>query len=589
MADQSYIVLARKHRPRHFADLVGQEHVARTISNAIEQNRVAHALLFSGPRGVGKTSAARILARALNCEAGPTPVPCDTCPSCVQIFGGSSVDVIEIDAASNRGIDEIRELREAVRYPPSRERYKVYIIDEVHMLTTPAFNALLKTLEEPPPHVIFIFATTEPRKIPETILSRCQRFDFRRIPLNLIQQHLAKIAETEGVVADEAAIRMIAQQSEGCMRDAQGLFDQLISFSNGEIDGALASRVLGVVGREALLSLSGAILSGQVDTALGVVDQAYQIGANLTRFASDLLEHLRDLTVCAVAGPSKGLSHLSDGEREELSQLVKGTEPSVLQRMFTILLNTVSEMSRSSHPKLMFEMALIRLTAIEPVEPLGELLARLEKAVGMTSSATPTRPKRPQQTAVTKLAAKQPTAPVQAPTKEPKRDSQPISQPDVIAKPSPSESETLPQEHTERWRHLVSAVSKRSRLIGGVLKFAELRSRSGDHFSVVLGGAQFDILNSPKKHALIDEVAREVFGGGAAVAIKQKRAQDEPAEPSFSVRTTELKELELEKQRLAGTIENHPATEVIKEVFEPEQVQVIPRPVEGDPSMESES
>ena len=237
----------------------------------------------------------------------------------------------------------------------------------------------------------------------------------------------------------------------------------------------------------------------------------------------------------------------------------------------------------------MFEMALIRLTAIEPVEPLGELLARLEKAVGMTTAPSPTPAQRPRQTVVTKLAATKPTVPVQAPATQPESDSQPVSQPEVNAKPGASTTETLPQEHKERWRHLVGAVSKRSRLIGGVLKFAELRSHSSDRFSVELGGAQFDILNSPKKHALIDEVAREVFDSGGSVAIKQKQAQNDPDEPSFSVRNTEIKELEMEKQRLAGTIENHPATEIIKEIFEPEQVQVIPRPVEGDPSMESES
>ncbi|MFU8805548.1 MAG: DNA polymerase III subunit gamma/tau, partial [Bradymonadaceae bacterium] len=256
----SYVVLARKWRPEHFEEVVGQGHVARTLTNSIEQDRVAHAYLFCGARGVGKTSTARILAKALNCKQGPTATPCYDCVACKEISDGQSVDVFEIDGASNRGINEIRDLREGVRYAPSRDRYKVYIIDEVHMLTTEAFNALLKTLEEPPPHAIFIFATTEPQKIPVTILSRCQRFDFKRIGQKDIVDHLAYLCEQEGIEADRAALQIIARQAAGGMRDALSLLDQIISFAGKSVKEEQIAEILGVANRKHLFELSEAVV-----------------------------------------------------------------------------------------------------------------------------------------------------------------------------------------------------------------------------------------------------------------------------------------------------------------------------------------
>lgn len=374
----SYVVLARRTRSQHFDEVVGQEHVARTLCNAIEQDRVAHAFLFCGPRGVGKTSTARILAKALNCAQGPTTRPCYACASCLEISDGSSMDVFEIDGASNRGVNEIRELREGVRYAPSRDRYKIYIIDEVHMLTTEAFNALLKTLEEPPGHVKFIFATTEPQKIPVTILSRCQRFDFKRIPARVIADHLAQVTEKEGIAAESGALHLIARQADGCMRDALSLTDQVISFCDGSISEQQVAQVLGVAGREVLFALTHALLQGQVEEALRVLDQVNSAGYDLMHFISALVEHLRDLTVIRVSQNTEGLVELTDDELKQAHSQLQNIDISVLNRMFNITIQAAETMSRSAYPKLVFEMTLVKLAAIEPLMPIELLLKRLE-------------------------------------------------------------------------------------------------------------------------------------------------------------------------------------------------------------------
>lgn len=296
----SYVVLARKWRPKYFEEVVGQGHVARTLKNSISQDRVAHAYLFTGARGVGKTSTARILAKALNCHQGPTDTPCYACPSCVEISAGQSVDVFEIDGASNRGINEIRELREGARYAPSRDRYKIYIIDEVHMLTTEAFNALLKTLEEPPSHVKFVFATTEPQKIPVTILSRCQRFDFKRITQQDIVEHLTDLCQKEQINAERAALQLLARQAAGGMRDALSLLDQVISFAGDQISEEQVIQILGVANRRHLFELSHAVLSRDAERALITLDDVHRYGYDLHQFASEMVNHLRDLMVTRV-------------------------------------------------------------------------------------------------------------------------------------------------------------------------------------------------------------------------------------------------------------------------------------------------
>src|SRR5215475_12539419 len=293
----SYEVFARKYRPQTFDDLVGQEHVTRTLKNAVGQNRLAHAYLFVGPRGIGKTSTARILAKALNCIHGPTVTPCGKCDNCKQIAAGNSLDVLEIDGASNNGVEQVRELRDNVRYAPAKSRCKIYIIDEVHMLTSQAFNALLKTLEEPPEHVKFVFATTEPQKVLPTILSRCQRFDLHRIPANLIATHLQFIAGKEKVSLEPAAAHAIARGAEGGLRDAESMLDQLVAFCGEKISENDVLNVFGFTSEQTVVDLTGRILGGETAAALDFLHQQSEAGKDMMRLMSDLIAYLRDLLV----------------------------------------------------------------------------------------------------------------------------------------------------------------------------------------------------------------------------------------------------------------------------------------------------
>src|SRR5258708_749689 len=294
---QQYQVLARKWRPQQFDDVVGQEHVTTTLKNAIEQKRLAHAYLFVGPRGVGKTSTARILAKSLNCVKGPTVTPCGECDNCKEIAAGNSLDVIEIDGASNNSVEDVRQLRDNVRYAPAKGHYKIYLIDEVHMLSSAAFNALLKTLEEPPPHVKFIFATTEPQKVLPTILSRCQRFDLHRIPANLIAQHLQFIAGKEKITLEPAAAHAIARGAEGGLRDAESMLDQLVAFCGEKIGENDVLNVFGFTSEQTVVDLTGQILRGETPGALDLLHEQCEAGKDMMRLMADLIAYLRDLLV----------------------------------------------------------------------------------------------------------------------------------------------------------------------------------------------------------------------------------------------------------------------------------------------------
>jgi DNA polymerase III subunit gamma/tau len=373
----SYQVIARKWRPGTFEEVIGQPHATRTLQNAIRLDRIAHAYLFSGARGVGKTSVARILAKVLNCEKGPSPTPCNQCSNCREISHTNSVDVIEIDGASNRGIDNIRELREAVRYRPAKGRYKVYIIDEVHMLTTEAFNALLKTLEEPPPHVIFIFATTEPHKIPATILSRCQRFDFRRLSLLQIVEHLKRITSQEGADFSDGVLYAIAREADGSMRDAQSLLEQLLTFSGDELPEAEILDILGVIDRQSVLRTGEAILSGNAQACLDLAADVYRRGIDSRRFCQHLCDHFRNLLFVAIsAGSEMGLD-LPEDEKKLLKDQAAETTRESLHVYFQMLLRGEEQIRRSSMPKISLEMLLLRMTQLPKLESIDAVLDRI--------------------------------------------------------------------------------------------------------------------------------------------------------------------------------------------------------------------
>ena len=374
----SYQVTARKWRPQTFAELVGQEHVARTLQNALRQGRIAHAYLFTGTRGVGKTTTARLLAKALECELGPSPEPCNQCSSCQAITIGSSLDVLEIDGASNRGIDEIRDLREKVRYAPTRSRYKIYIIDEVHMLTEHAFNALLKTLEEPPPQVVFIFATTEAQKVPSTILSRCQRFDFRKVASAEIAQCLGKIAEQERIHISSDALYRIARRAEGSLRDAQTLFDQVVAFCGFEVQDDDLGQLLGSVGEDQTVALLEAILAHDTRLVLEVVAEILRQGHDTRELCRYMLELVRDMIVTKVAPPGHGLLDRSPAELERLHKLGSQTTLEDLHTLFELLTTTEMRVRDSAQPVWMLEVSLLKLASLPSLQSLTTMVARLE-------------------------------------------------------------------------------------------------------------------------------------------------------------------------------------------------------------------
>src|SRR5262244_2871855 len=390
----TYQVIARKWRPQTFADLVGQQHVTDTLKNAIVNNRVAHAYIFSGARGVGKTTAARILAKALNCVQGPTAEPCGVCDSCKEIAAGSSLDVIEIDAASNRGIDQIRELREMVRYAPAAARSKVVILDEAHMLTGEASNALLKTLEEPPDRVIFVMATTEPENLEDTIRSRSQHFHFRALTFNEIADRIKYIARQEGLTIADGAVAVIARMAEGSMRDSLSLLEQARAYCGDDIPDKEVRDLLGVVPEDALNELVEAIAAGSADRALGLVHTFQKEGRNLQHFCREAIRHIRNLLIARVCGADSELIAATSDQRPQIAKAAALFSEEDLTRFFQILLQTDDDLRRKPDPRIHLEMGLLRLINASRLAPLEELLAEIKNG-GTGGSAPPTGGARP--------------------------------------------------------------------------------------------------------------------------------------------------------------------------------------------------
>jgi DNA polymerase III subunit gamma/tau len=487
----SYLVLARKWRPQVFDEVIGQRSIAQTLQNAISQKRVAHAFLFTGARGVGKTSTARILAKALNCEGGPRINPCNQCTTCHEVSSGNSMDVIEIDGASNRGIDEIRELRENVRYTPAKSRYKIYIIDEVHMLTREAFNALLKTLEEPPAHIIFIFATTEPHKIPATILSRCQRYDFKRIPFNEIATSLKRIVQEEQVEISQRGVSLIARASEGSMRDAESLLDQVISYGGKSIRDEDIVEVLGLIDQKLLFDVMEAISGRDAERCLEIVEKVYQYGYDIQQFCRELLQYLRNLILVKVSQHPEKLVELPEEELEALKRQAGKFQFDQLNHLFNLLLKGDEEMVQSTFPRMMLEMAMIRMATLKPILPIDEILKKLEGLErGKSATMVPeedreqTKDEEPgEETDETEEAVEESNA--SAPP-----DSQNIEEQDrevaiTVEKASDSDISDAPQPvQDETWSGLLDFTRARKPILGSFLALGSLTHLSEERIEI---------------------------------------------------------------------------------------------------------
>ncbi|HAD81478.1 MAG: DNA polymerase III, subunit gamma and tau [Candidatus Edwardsbacteria bacterium RifOxyA12_full_54_48] len=446
----SYLVLARKWRPQNFEQIVGQEHVTTTLRNAIRTKRTAHAYIFAGARGVGKTTTARILAKALNCAQGPTETPCNQCTSCLEITGSRSMDVLEIDGASNRGIDQIRDLRENVKYTPTQGKYKVYIIDEVHMLTKEAFNALLKTLEEPPAHVVFVFATTEVHKVPITILSRCQRFDFRRIQLNQIVSHLKKMLSGEEVKAEDECLYIVAKKAEGSMRDSISLMDQLIAFSGNSIKADDARQVLGLVDEEMYFKALELVRAHDKPGILSLIDQVAVGGYDLQEFILGWLAHLRKLLLIAAGSGRTAAGEMTPDEQEKFTQQAQGLDDRDILRMANILIDAEATMKRSSQARLILEMACLRLCNLDSTVRLEEVIKLLDQG-----GDDPEK--------------EEPPAPALKPPQQAKLNVSPIKEEpaEYTAPPQP-----LSRDFESLWQSLITAVQERHMTAGTCLASA---------------------------------------------------------------------------------------------------------------------
>src|SRR5882757_223491 len=389
----SYQVLARKYRPQKFSDVIGQEHVTRTLQNAIEQQRIAHGYIFSGHRGIGKTTIARILAMALNCRNAigsavrPTAEPCEVCESCTEIRAGGAVDVIEIDAATNRGIDEIRELRDAARYRPARDRYKIYILDEAHQITDAAFNALLKTLEEPPPHIIFMMATTQAEDIPQTIRSRCQHFSFHAVKFDEIVKQLDDIARKENIQTDDEALDVLAEAGDGSVRDALSIMDQAIACCGTKLSGELVRGLVGNVGSEVFEDLMGTVARSSSEEALRLLDRLMIEGHNPAHFARQLVRFLRNTVVAKVAGDDSSLLQISSDERARVGRVASQFSEEDLARFLQIMLRTFDELGYRQEQRFHLELGVLKLVHAQRILPLEQILSQGVLSPGALSQA----------------------------------------------------------------------------------------------------------------------------------------------------------------------------------------------------------
>ncbi len=546
----SYLVLARKYRPQTFEEIVGQEHVTRTLQNAIKQGRLHHAFLFTGARGVGKTTAARILAKALSCDQAPTPAPCNVCEACREIAEGSSVDVQEIDAASHNGVDNIRELREAIRYAPVRGKKKVYILDEVHMLSTGAWNALLKTLEEPPPHAVFVFATTDPHKMPATILSRVQRYDFKLVSSRRIVEHLINVLDAEKIKHESGALMLVARESGGSVRDALSLLDQVIASAGADgLSEAQVAEVLGVADRALLTALGRAVVGKDAGAALTVVDAAFTRGYDLPQLAQSFLGHLRDLVVVASVKEPSALVDASTSELEELQSQVQAAGAGLPELLFDRFAKTADEVSRSPLPRYVLEVGLVELTRVEPLEPLSGLLQKLTEL-----EARLERPGAKTEKASEPVARPAPTGNRPAPT--PSRPAATENRPAAPERAAPTESRPVPTTFTAIVEAILEKEPRLSELAQArLLSLTDTHLRMGFDSEFVAGQLKDKLLQ-------LRVALKSLLGRDLSVEIVVGETT-----PTESLLEVEQRKVDEDRQRRVKEAIEHPARKILDDKF----------------------
>jgi DNA polymerase-3 subunit gamma/tau len=517
----SYLVLARKWRPQTFDEVVGQEHVTRTLRNALSSGRVAHAFLFTGPRGVGKTTTARLLAKALNCEHGPTPDPCNACSNCTEITAGSAIDVLEIDGASHTGVDHIRDLTEGVQYRPAKSRFRVVIIDEVHMLSNAAFNALLKTLEEPPAHVKFIFATTEAHKILQTILSRCQRYDFKRIPLRELMQRLRLLAEREGLTADEAGLALVAREADGSLRDAESLVDQVVAWSGGTVNEQTVREALGVADRQALFRVVEAVLARDPAQALRLAAELSQYGYDPRRLCRDLLEHLRHLVIAKISDDPTLLTDLPDHEVAAVRQQAATRSLEDLQRLFTLMLRTEEEVGKTAYTQLVIDMTLVKLASQPAVVPLDEALAQLEALSRRLAGGNPQEPpSKGTRAAQPWPSSLQPVPPVRKEEPSEPRSAAPLVVREDTPAMRPSVSPGVDANQHTTWEGFLAAVQKEKISLFFALRTGRLLDLTSTALQISVDKDPYlKDLTRKESRSILADIARRFFGRDLTVEV----------------------------------------------------------------------
>jgi len=553
-----YLVLARKYRPQTFGEMSGQEHVVRTLSNALASGRLAHAFLFTGPRGVGKTTAARLVAKAVNCEKGPTASPCGACVACVEITEGRSVDVIEIDAASNNGVDSVRDIVEAVKYRPARDKFKVFVVDEVHMLSTGAFNALLKTLEEPPPHVIFVLATTDVHKVPETIVSRCQRFDFRRLDLRQIVDQLGKVAAAEGMKLSGASLALVARAAEGGMRDALSLLDRVRAACGDEPGDDAVADALGVVDAAAVSRIAAALVRRDGAALLAEVAVLYGRGLEMRRVAEELVRFLRDATVSRLA-PGVPLD-LPEAELRDVEALAAEADPAQLARLFDIAQRAVLEVKLADQPRFALEVALLKGAVLAPGADVGELLARAEALAGGRPVPTPAARPAPRAAPPAPPAAPRPAAPTPPPAVAPAVA--PKASPDVPASaPANAPAAAADAPAAVEWRAAVAEVEAESPTLGSALKQATLVALGSPEVRIrFAAGTRFPDMVERKRSA-VEKAFSSFLGRPVKLAIEvgpAVQAAPEAAAPVASIASVERAEREARVAKVRDEARAHP-------------------------------